>query len=132
MEKLLIIGAGGHCTAALDQILALRQYEVCGILDQCDESHVLGVPILGGDEMMEPLFQSGVRCGFVAIGNNAIRKKLITKMEQIGFEMVTIISPKAVVSPFAAVEMGYAWGDHQRWSTHRKGLYSKHQLLGRP
>lgn len=106
MKKIVVAGAGAHCKVVLDQLLSAGEYEVVGLLDRCEESELLGVPVLGGDELMEQLYQRGVHCGFVAIGNNAVREKVTAEMERIGYEMVTVVSRHATVSRFAVIEAG--------------------------
>lgn len=106
MKKLVIAGAGAHCKVVLDQLLASGEYEIVGLLDRCEETELLGVPVLGGDELMEFLFKQGCRYGFVAIGSNAVRAKVTAAMERVGFELISVISRHAVVSPFATIEPG--------------------------
>lgn len=106
MKKVVVAGAGAHCKVVLDQIFAAGEYEVRGLLDQCRGSELLGIPILGGDELMEPLYQEGVCYGFVAIGNNLVREKITVKMKKIGYQMISVVSKHAVVSPFAAIGAG--------------------------
>jgi len=92
--------------AALDQLQAMNEYEIVGILDRCKKTPILDVPVLGGDELIEPLFQAGVKYCFIAIGTNRLREKLAEKMEKIGFQQVRVISRHAVVSTHANVEDG--------------------------
>lgn len=105
MKKIVVVGAGAHCKVVLDQLLSVGEYEVVGLLDRCEESELLGIPVLGGDELMEPLYQRGVFCGFVAIGNNAVREKVTVEMERIGYQMVTVISRHASLTVSPSVMM---------------------------
>jgi sugar O-acyltransferase (sialic acid O-acetyltransferase NeuD family) len=44
----------------------------------------------------------------VAIGNNALRQALSEKLMAAGFELATVIHPRAIVSPSAIIEPGSA------------------------
>lgn len=52
------IGAGGHAKVLLDILLEQNQYSVIGLLDADSGSwgsSVFGVPILGGDALLDEL-----------------------------------------------------------------------------
>lgn len=63
--------------------------------------------MLGGDEQQrEPLYRGGACWGFAAIGDNFAREKVTGKMENIGYQMISVVSRYAVVSPFAEIAPG--------------------------
>lgn len=43
---------------------------------------------------------------FIAIGNNKVRKNLFLRALEIGYEVVTLISSKAIVSKYAEINIG--------------------------
>lgn len=107
MEKIIVLGNGGHARSVCDILLQMGMYEIVGLLAK-DRSQIMGIPVLGEDEKLEELYVQGIRKAFVAIGDNQIRRKLTEKLNQIGFELGSAISPKAVISNFADIGTGAA------------------------
>lgn len=108
MKKIILAGAGAHCKVVLDILRECGGYEPVGLLDQCGEKDILGVPVIGTDDMLQELHRTGVQYGFVAIGNNRVRERVSEKMREIGFELISLISPHAVVSRYAEIGRGTA------------------------
>lgn len=106
MKRIIIAGAGAHCKVTLDILLDSGEYEPAGLLDEQTDRTVLGIPIIGTDNDLTQLYMQGIRYGFVAVGDNAIRKKIQLRMEKIGFQMATLCSRYAVISRFAQIEQG--------------------------
>ena len=105
MDKLVIIGAGGHARSVMDIALQSANYEILGCIDPFP-GEVLGKPIIGKDEDLSTLFIQGVRHIFVAIGDNVRRERLYDQAISLGFEPVNIISQSAIVSPRAHLGTG--------------------------
>ncbi len=91
-KKLIIIGASGHGKVIAD-IAIKNGYEIVGFLDDNDTiQNALGFPVLG---KVENVSQYLGTCEFViAIGDNAIRKKIA---EQYEVKWATLIHPSAVI-----------------------------------
>jgi len=105
----VVIGAGGHAKVVIELIRAQGRYDVVGCTDR--EPHrrdVVGAPILGSDDVLPALYAKGIRHCFVALGDNALRRKVATQVAALGFELVNAISPKAIVSPTACLGRGVA------------------------
>jgi UDP-perosamine 4-acetyltransferase len=105
-RRIIIVGGGGHAMVVTD-VLRATGWEPAGILDP-NPAHdtVQGVPVLGGDELSQSLFEQGYRNAFVAIGRNDLRRRLGMRLRGIGFEIVTAVHPSAVVSPSAMIGQG--------------------------
>lgn len=107
----ICLGAGGHATSVLEA-LSLGCITVCGLLDADPEKHgteVLGMPVLGGDELMDSLRAAGVLrfvMGLGGVGNNGARKRLFQWARGLGLEPVTVIHPRAIISQFSEVGAG--------------------------
>lgn len=99
MEKVILIGAGGHARVVLDAALYDENMEIIGFLDDGDIEEILGIKKLGNI----PEIKRFKNCKFhIAIGNNLLRKELT---EKVGFEnLITIVHPTAVIS--RDVQMG--------------------------
>ena len=104
MEKIILIGAGGHAKSVIDSLKAQGKYEPAGIIDktEVDDTHVLSIPIIGTDEDLPRFYEKGIHHAFVtvgSIGDTIIRQRLYQKLKAIGFILPNIIDPSAVISP---------------------------------
>jgi sugar O-acyltransferase (sialic acid O-acetyltransferase NeuD family) len=105
-SRLVIVGAGGH-GKAVAETLRSAGHEIVGFVDpNIHESHVLGLPVLGGDDLLPSLHQTGVSSAFVALGNNRLRHVVGTSLRKIGYTLPPAIHPSAVVSPSAKIGEG--------------------------
>jgi len=110
-ERLIIIGGGGHAKVIIDAVLAGDKYEVHGIIDQNLKigTKVLGVPVLGTDEILPKLYEQGIKKAFIgvgSIGDCSARKAIYKKLKSIGFELPVIVHPKAVIARDVELEEG--------------------------
>jgi UDP-perosamine 4-acetyltransferase len=105
MEKLILLGAGGHARSVMDLLLQNDEYDVVGCLDPAPGA-VLGIPVIGNDDQLDILFSKGIKKAFIAIGNNRLREKLFGRAQFIGFEIINIISRSATISPRASLGSG--------------------------
>lgn len=98
----------------LEALKARSDIEVVGLVDADASVHgrsVLGVPVLGGDDVLASLRQEGVRHAFIAVGgtsDNAPRRQVYELARREGFELLNVIHPSAVVSPSATLGDGVA------------------------
>ncbi|MDD5530152.1 MAG: acetyltransferase [bacterium] len=111
MEKIILIGGGGHCKVVIDAILLGEKYKIVGILDVPEKvgEKVLGFPVIGSDNELESYFKKGIKFCFItlgSIGNPNLRKKILNKAKKIGFNFPNVIHPCSVVSKFANIGQG--------------------------
>ena len=110
MKSLLLIGGGGHCRSCIDVIETEGKYKIAGIVNQtdgCGES-VLGYDVLGGDDNLAELYKKHPNA-LITVGqiqNADLRVKLFQHLQSLGFELVTIISPRAYVSKNSSLGIG--------------------------
>lgn len=108
--KLILIGAGAHCSVVIDILQQNSDYEIVGCLDRSYSDYVkkqiYGVPVIGDDGRLKEILESGVTKIHIALGDNKLRNKLFNMAVEIGFEPVTIISPYAIISPHATIGNG--------------------------
>lgn len=110
------IGAGGHSRMLLESLRGRQDVEqdveVVGLVDAdpaMKGQSILGVPVLGGDEMLAELARSGVSHAFLgvgAVGDNSRRRKVFEMARSLGFELLTVVHPTAIVSPSAEIGEG--------------------------
>lgn len=106
MNEVVVAGAGAHCKVVLDILLGSTDYKVMGLIDSDQEKRIFDIPVIGTDEDLERLYRQGARYGFVAIGSNAVRRKVQEKMEAIGYEIISLVSRHAVISGYAQIGAG--------------------------
>lgn len=98
-KEVILIGAGGHSKVIAD-IIEKSGDKVCGFLDDgAKTKEVFGYPVLGKTEDCKKFLDKEF---FIAIGNNAVRKKIATQNPELKF--YTAIHPAAVIS--RGVEIG--------------------------
>ncbi len=103
MERLILIGAGGHSKSVADSIDP-EQYELVGFLDGKKEGTHWGLPIFGKDPKDVPDYQNYKY--FVSIGDVAARKMWFEKLREYGLETVNIIDKTALIAPSAKLGTG--------------------------
>lgn len=108
MEKVVLLGAGGHCKAVID--ILRDAFDIAGITDIDAKKHgtlFYGVPVPGDDSVLKRLYHDGVKNALVtlgSVGDSFVRKKLYEFATNSGFKMINAISPCSVVS--RSVKMG--------------------------
>ena len=109
LAQVVIVGAGGHAKVVIDMIEQRGDITIAGCTAPAPHpSHVFGHPVLGDDSVLTEVFASGIRLGFVAIGDNVLRARKSELMRSIGFSLVNVISPRAAVSRRATIGSGVA------------------------
>ena len=72
LPPLVLVGAGGHAKVVIEVARAAGRFNLVGLIDPRPAApEVLGVPVLGGDEILPRLRAEGVAWAFVALGGNA-------------------------------------------------------------
>lgn len=109
INKLLIVGAGGHGRSVAEAILlnSATKFVIAGFVDDSwpTNDQVWDFPILG-DTLNFDQYLVQAKNAIVAIGNNKLREKLQSRLVNAGFNVVTIIHPQAIVSPRAKIGIG--------------------------
>jgi acetyltransferase EpsM len=108
---LIIYGGGGHGKSLVDLLRALGVYHLVGVVDDGKPAggEVLGVPLLGGGEVLVELYQRGVRLAVNAvggIGNLAPRLMVFNRLAQAGFACPAVVHPSSWVEPSASLSAG--------------------------
>ena len=100
-EQIIVIGGGGHAKVVIDCILSAGD-TVAGILDDslAVGGTVLDIPVLGKTQDYVGFADKKF---IVAIGNNAVRRRLAEAMD---VEWYTAVHPRATVSQYAKLGKG--------------------------
>lgn len=106
----IVVGAGGHALVVADALL-LGGVKVLGFTDQdpgLAGTRRLGLPVLGGDDVLERHLPSEVQLanGIGGARPAPLRRQVQRRLEAAGWTFVSVRHPSAVVSPFAEVAAG--------------------------
>lgn len=110
-NAILIYGGGGHGKSVIDLLRALDKYPIIGIIDEglSVDSDIMGIPVLGGKEILSKLYENGVRFAVNAvggIGNVQSRISVFKRLSEAGFTCPTVIHPSAYVETTANLSLG--------------------------
>lgn len=100
--SVLIVGDKGHAGACLDLLLHRQELTCAGFIGTDDSpDEVYGYPVLGtNDDLPKLLERDGITkavIGFGALANPIARKRVFDMLTDIGFELPTLIHPRAIV-----------------------------------
>src|SRR5260221_5113383 len=110
--RCIILGGGGHARALIDVIEARGGISIHGILESNRSlwgRPLLGVAVLGGDELLASLAREGVEHFLVGVGStrrNERRRQLFDAAVAAGLRPLTVTHPSAVCSPRASLGAG--------------------------
>jgi len=109
-QPLILIGGGGHCKSCIEVIRSTGQWEIRGILDRAEMvgTKVLDYEVIGTDEEIGEWISKGYYF-LITVGQikSAVpRKRLYDLLKKNNALLATVISDKAVVSPYARIGEG--------------------------
>jgi len=110
MQKLILVGGGGHCKSCIDVIEQENKFEIVGILDVEEKigQEICDYKIIGTDDEIEKYSKQG--CFFLItvgqIKSPDLRIKLFEKIKNASGKLATVVSPLAYVSKNATVGEG--------------------------
>lgn len=101
MNRLIIIGAGGHGKVIADNALKNGYQSIC-FVDDREKGDVMGLPVIGTSEEISHL-NDGNTDFIIGIGNNAVRKAIAEKYK---VNWVSIVHPSAQIAWNAKIGKG--------------------------
>ena len=110
MEKILLIGGGGHCKSVIDVIEQTGLYEIAGIIDVREKvgDLLFGYRVVGTDDDIDSLGRTidsfHITLGMVGISEK--RAVLYNDLVRKGYKFPVIQSPIAYVSKHATIGRG--------------------------
>jgi sugar O-acyltransferase (sialic acid O-acetyltransferase NeuD family) len=109
-NDILLIGSGGHALSCIDVIEQESRYRIAGLIGSAKEvgKEYFGYRVIAQDEELPSLLKF-YKFALVAIGgiqSQEPRMQLFQQAIQLGFEMPTVISPTAYISPHASIGIG--------------------------
>ena len=111
MDKLVLIGGGGHCKSVLNSALRMNSFSEIVITDPAlpKGSNILGCKVVGSDDMLPVLKHNGFDLAFITVGSlksAALRIKLAKAAAELGFRFPVIADPTASVSKHVQIGAG--------------------------
>ena len=110
MQKLILLGGGGHCKSCIDVIEQEGNYVIAGILDNKEllGQKILDYDFIGTDDDIAKFVSEGYAFLITVgqISTPSIRKKLFALLSSHGAQLATVISPRAYVSKHAKIGKG--------------------------
>lgn len=108
--QILLVGGGGHCKALIDVIESGGHYAIAGIIDRPElvGEKLLGYDVIGCDDDLASLVSRypNAIVGVGQVRTPDLRKKLFALLENAGYVIPSIVSPRAYVSPHASIGPG--------------------------
>lgn len=112
VAKVIGLGAGGHAKVVIEILRFYNSYELTGLLDPKPElkgRNLLGVPVLGNDDLLPDLKRDGIDHFFVglgSIGDTGPRRRLFELALEHSMKPIDAIHPDAIISPSAELGEG--------------------------
>lgn len=109
MDKIILIGYGGHAESMADSIRQLETYEIVGYTDKEPLDKTYDYPYLGDDSVLQSLFDKGIRYAAICIGylgESYIRDDLYRMVKKIGYQLPAIIDKTAILANNRAIGEG--------------------------
>ena len=97
--RAVLIGAGGHAKVVFEALIAAGHDRAAITLRADQELEFIGRPVATPECLPD---MSGTCC-HVAIGNNAVRAVLLSRVTEAGGGLLKVLHPRAHVSPSAVV-----------------------------
>jgi len=109
LEKIVIIGGGGHAKVLISIIKKSLQFELAGYVDINDQGEILGAQYLGDDNKLNEIFSQGIKNAAIGIGQVQVtqrRHEVVDRVREVGFKFPVIVSKDAIVNEDVLVEEG--------------------------
>lgn len=107
MARMIVIGGGGH-GKVVAELAGLAGHSVIGFVDggQPAGARILGLPVLGDEQLLEDGAFLREHAFVVAIGAQATRRRLALSLLERGAALASLVHPRAVLAPSARLGCG--------------------------
>jgi sugar O-acyltransferase (sialic acid O-acetyltransferase NeuD family) len=113
LQKICILGMGGHATSCIDLIESTNKFEIIGIISQKNykknnEKFLNKYQIIGNDEDYKKIsdYCKNIVIGISFYKDLSLRNKIFNTLKKAGFNLPVICSPRAHVSIGAKINEG--------------------------
>ncbi|MEE9304005.1 MAG: NeuD/PglB/VioB family sugar acetyltransferase [Thiotrichaceae bacterium] len=102
MINIVVIGGGGHAKVVISVLKKINDYRIYGYVSKENCGDILGIPFLGGDEVLPDLVNSQhVQHAVIAVGASVTgqaRSEIAELICRLRFSFPTIVSPDSMIS----------------------------------
>lgn len=104
MNKIIIVGGGGHAKVIVSILKKLQFFDIIGYTDFEDKGELLGVSFLGTDSILAeiintiPLCAAGIGFGMINGETVLKRRKAFQLLKTLRFNIPPIVSPNAIIN----------------------------------
>ena len=110
MDKIILLGGGGHCKSCIEIIEQTKKFKILGIIEKKikQKKSILGYKLLGVDSDLNK-FKSKTQYAFITVGqilNSDNRVKIYNKLIKLNFKLPVIISPNTMISKRSIINKG--------------------------
>lgn len=111
MEKIVVLGMGGHAKSLTDVLERQQAYEIAGYVvnDVSSVKEGCSYPILGSDSDLERIYRSGITNAAVGVGylgKSDLRERLWSMLKRIGFRLPVVCDPSAIIADSGQIGEG--------------------------
>lgn len=111
MDKIILVGAGGHAKSVVDTLEKAKRFEIAGFIDKEEKGKSIyrEYKIIGHDEDLETIYGSGVKYAFVCIGfmgGSSVRDQLYCELKRIGYKLPIIADETAIIATDVQIAEG--------------------------
>lgn len=108
MEKIILLGCGGHAKSMADSIESLGKYEIVGFVgtESDKDFSYKTYKCIARDEDLKELYDSGIKNAAISMGfmgGFSPREKLFESLQNIGYNLPAIIDKSAAVASDAKI-----------------------------
>jgi len=121
MKKLIVYGAGEFGSLIANVLSYHDDLQIVAYGDddpQKSADHIDGTPVFGQEDLLDFAKQNNIKLAITAIGNNTLRAEKFNLLKNIGFQMISIVHPQALIDSKVSygdnviIEMGTAIHTH--------------------
>ncbi len=110
MEKIILIGGGGHCKSCIDVLKKINKFKIIGIIDNKIKinTKVLNYKIISNDKDL-PLLRKKYKNALITVGqikSPKTRIKLFNLLQKYKFNMPAIISKSCSLYKDSSIDKG--------------------------
>lgn len=101
MQRIVLIGSGGHAKSIVDTIEKLQDIQIIGFIDKKEGSYYRTYQVVGDDSDLSQIFEEGIKKAFICVGflgRSNLRNMLYQKVKDLNFELPSIIDSTAIVA----------------------------------
>ena len=109
MEKIVVIGGGGHAKVIISVLKKSGEYIIAGYVDKENHGDILDAKYLGSDEILTDLYMGGTIRAALGIGQVYTTRKrfeVVNEIKSIGFKFPKIISKNAIINEDVSIGDG--------------------------